>query len=163
MKGKTSFGLAWPVVLAAGALALGVPAHAAAPYTETVAETVVDVLPCDGFDAVLERTFSGHVTVFFDEEGNPLRLQVLVRVTGSLANASTGTALPLHGHVRLLFDFRAGTDTFVGAVFIATQVGGGSVVKDVGRIVFSGDDVLFEAGPHDAIASEGQALCDALA
>ncbi|HXG76561.1 MAG TPA: hypothetical protein VNJ53_08325 [Gaiellaceae bacterium] len=151
------------VAAVAAALALVAPAQAAQPRSEAITDAGTDVVSCDGFDAVLQRSFDGRVTVFFDGEGNPVRLQVLVNVSGSLTNTTTGLSLPVRGHVHFVFDFAAGTDTFVGPVFIVTRVGEGAVVKDVGRIVFSGDGLVFEAGPHDAIASGGQALCDAVA
>lgn len=150
-------------IVAAVSLALALPAQATPPLSETFTESGVDVASCDGFDALIERNFTIRATLFFDNEGNPLRLQILANVTGSLTNSETGKSLPLHGHVLLVFDFVAGTDTFVGPVFIVVETGAGSVIKDTGRIVFDGDEIVFEAGPHDAIDIGEEVFCAAVA
>lgn len=150
-------------IVAAVALALALPARATPPLSETFTDSGIDVASCDGFDAIIERNFSGRATVYFDNEGNPVRVQVLVNVTGSLTNSVTGKSLPLHGHVLFVDDFTTGLVTFVGPVFIVNERGAGSVIKDTGRIRFDGDEMVFEAGPHDAIDTNGEIFCTAVA
>jgi hypothetical protein len=144
------------------ALALALPAGATPPTSETVTESATESVSCDGFDAILERTFSGPVTVYFDNEGNPLRVQVHAAMTGSLTNSVTGASLPLRGHIFLVDDFTTGVVTFVGPVFLANDPGRGAVITDTGRISFSGDEIVFAAGPHDAI-DNSEILCTAVA
>ncbi len=146
----------------AAALALAIPVGATPPFSETVAEPALDVMSCNGFDAVIERTFTGRVTVYFDNQGNPLRVQINVAMTGSVTNSVTGTSLPLRGHIHVVDDFRTGVVTFVGPVFLANDPGRGSVIRDTGRIGFSGDDIVFQAGPHEAIDNP-EVLCTAVA
>lgn len=146
----------------AAALALALPAGATPPVSETITESAVDSVSCDGFDAVLERTFSGRVTVYFDNQGNPVRVQVRATMTGSLTNSVTGASLPLRGHILLVDNFTTGVVTFVGPVFLANEPGRGSVITDTGRISFSGDEIVFEAGPHEAIDNP-EILCAAVA
>jgi len=146
----------------AAALALALPAGATPPMSETVTESAVESVSCDGFDAVLERNFSGLVTVYFDNDGNPVRVQVHATMTGSLTNSVTGTSLPLRGHILLVDDFTTGVVTFVGPVFLGNAPGSGSVITDTGRISFSGDELVFEAGPHDA-NDNPEVLCTAVA
>jgi len=144
------------------ALVLALPAGATPPLSETVTESAAESVSCDGFDAILERTFSGPVTVYFDNEGNPLRVQVHAAMTGSLTNSVTGRSLPLRGHIFLVDDFTTGVVTFVGPVFLANDPGRGAVITDTGRISFSGDELVFAAGPHDAIDNP-EILCTAVA
>lgn len=144
------------------ALALALPAGATPPVSETVTESATESVSCDGFDAILERTFSGLVTVYFDNQGNPVRVQVHATMTGSLTNSVTGTSLPLRGHVLLVDNFTTGVVTFVGPVFLANDPGRGAVITDTGRISFSGDEIVFEAGPHEAIDNP-EILCTAVA
>ena len=93
-----------------------IPVGATPPFSETVAEPALDVMSCNGFDAVIERTFTGRVTVYFDNQGNPLRVQINVAMTGSVTNSVTGTSLPLRGHIHVVDDFRTGVVTFVSRV-----------------------------------------------
>jgi len=144
------------------ALALALPAGATPPTSETVTESATESVSCDGFDAVLERNFSGLVTVYFDNDGNPVRVQVHATMTGSLTNSVTGRSLPLRGHIYLVDDFTTGVVTFVGPVFLANDPGRGAVITDTGRISFSGDEIVFAAGPHDAI-DNSEILCTAVA
>jgi hypothetical protein len=146
----------------AAALALALPAGATPPVTETVTESAVDSVSCDGFDAVLERNFSGLVTVYFDNQGNPLRVQVHATMTGSLTNSVTAASLPLRGHIFLEDNFTTGVVTFVGPVLLGNAPGSGSVITDTGRISFSGDEIVFEAGPHDAV-DNAEVFCAAVA
>jgi hypothetical protein len=146
----------------AAVLALALPASATPPLSEIVTESAAESLSCDGFDAVLERNFSGLVTVYFDNQGNPVRVQVHAAMTGSLSNSVTGTSLPLRGHILLVDNFTTGVVTFVGPVFLANDPGRGAVITDTGRVSFNGDEIVFEAGPHDLIDNP-EILCAAVA
>jgi hypothetical protein len=144
------------------ALAFALPARAVPPVSELVTESALDSIGCDGFDAVLERTFEGRVTVYFDNQGNPIIVRVHAEMTGSLTNSVTGASLPLRGHILLVDDFTTGVVTFVGPVLLGNEPGGGSVITDTGRISFDGDEIAFEAGPHDAV-DDAEVFCAAVA
>ena len=146
----------------AAALALALPAGATPPYSENVTESAVESLSCGGFDAILERNFSGLVTVSFDNQGNPVRVQVHATMTGSLTNSVTGRSVALRGHILLVDNFRTGVLSFVGPVFLANDPGRGAVITDTGRVSFSGDELVFEAGPHEAIDNP-EIFCTAVA
>jgi hypothetical protein len=149
-------------ITVAVALALALPAGATPPLSEIVTESAVESVSCDGFETVLERNFSGLVTLYFDNQGNPVRVQVQVAMTGSLTNSVTGTSLPLRGHILLVDNFTTGVVTFVGPVFLANDPGRGAVITDTGRVIFSGDELVFEAGPHEAIDNP-EVFCAAVA
>lgn len=150
-------------ITAAAALALALPAGAAPPLSETVTESASESVSCDGFDAVLERNFSGLVTVYFDNQGNPVRVQIHAAMTGTLTNSVTGRSLPLRGRVLLIDDFTTGGVTFVGPVLLANETGLGIVITDTGRISFLGDEIVFDAGSHDAVHLDEQLFCAAVA
>lgn len=156
----------WSLAVAA----LASPAAAAQPYSERFVDTQVDVIDCGSYDAILSRTFTGRFAVYFDANGNATRIEITASVTGTLENSETGEVLPLSGGVQQTIDLIAGTVSFSGSVFVGTQKGEGSVIKDVGRFVVqfvdedpANDIVLLEAGPHDAIDQGAAAFCDALA
>ena len=157
MKRLTFVGIAF-----AAALALALPAGATPPLSETVTESAVESVGCDGFDAILERSFTGLVTVYFDNQGNPVRVQVHAAMTGTVTNTVTGRSLPLRGHILLVDNFTTGVVTFVGPVFLANDPGRGAVITDTGRISFSGDELVFEAGPHEA-NNNPEIICAAVA
>ena len=156
----------WSLAVAA----LASPASAAQPYSERFVDTQNDVIDCGIYDAILSRTFSGRFAVYFDANGDATRIDITATVTGTLENSETGEVLPLSGGVKQTIDLVAGTASFSGSVFVGTQKGEGSVIKDVGRFVVqfvdedpANDIVLLEAGPHDAIDQGGAAFCDAIA
>ena len=158
------------VAVAFAMVALAMPAAAAQPYSERFTDTQVDVIDCGSFDAILSRTFSGRFAVYFDANGDATRIEITARVTGTLENSVSGEILPLSGGVNQTIDFIAGTATFSGSVFVGTQKGEGSVIKDVGRFVVqfvdedpANDIVVLEAGPHDAIDEGAAAFCAAAA
>ena len=157
-------------VAALAIVALAGPVAAAQPYSERFTETQVDLIDCGSFGAILSRTFTGRFAVYFNANGDAIRIEITASVSGTLENTATGTFLPLVGGVQQTIDLVAGTASFSGSVFVGTDKGGGSVIKDVGRFVvqFVDDDpandiVLLEAGPHDAIDLGEAAFCQAVA
>lgn len=158
------------VAAAIAVAVLASPVAAAQPYSERFTDTQTDVIDCGSFDAILSRTFSGRFAVYFDANGDATRIEITANVSGTLENSETGEVLPLVGGVQQTIDLIAGTASFSGSVFVGTQKGGGSVIKDVGRFVVqfvdedpANDIVLLEAGPHDAIDQGAVAFCDAIA
>jgi hypothetical protein len=152
------------------AAALAGPAAAAQPYSERFVDTQVDIIDCGSYDAILSRTYSGRFAVYFDANGDATRIEITASVSGTLENSETGNIVPLVGGVQQTIDLIAGTVSFSGSVFVGTQKGSGSVIKDVGRFVVqfvdedpANDIVILKAGPHDAIDQGGAAFCAAAA
>jgi hypothetical protein len=147
----------------AAALALAVPALGAPPVRDSFAVTVPDAVSCAGFAANIERSFSGRVTAYFDQQRNLTRLQVVAEMRGSVTNSVTGKSVALRGHIVQVVDAATGSTAFVGAVFMGNAPGAGSVIQETGRIVFAADgSIAFEAGPHDVIDSNGDVFCRAV-
>lgn len=150
-------------IVVLGPLALTVSAGATPPFTETFGGSASEPVPCDAFDAILERSFSGRVTVYSDHTGTPLRAQVHATMAGRVTNSATGKSVALRGHIHVVDDFRSGVVTWTGPVFLANAPGRGSVIRDTGRISFLGDEIVFEAGPHQLIEEGAAVFCAAVA
>lgn len=150
-------------VLVLALVALSVPAstNAASPTVQTVTFGTFDEVPCDGFSALVERELTVRETTFYDASGSPTRSQAVADVTGTVTNSATGKTVQLRGSL-MVVSGADGSVAFNGQVLMATDPGSGVVVHDSGRFGWAGDD-FFEAGPHDAIDTEGQIFCTAVA
>jgi hypothetical protein len=145
------------------ALALAVGAQATAPKSESFAATSLDSLSCTGFDAIIERIFTGRETVYFDRQADAVRVRVVADMRGSVTNSTTRKTVALRGHIALVIDPSSGSFTFVGPVFMANDAGAGIVIEDTGRIVFDADgQITFEAGPHEVTDTNGAIFCSAV-
>jgi hypothetical protein len=146
------------------AATLAPSAAAAAPIVEPLVDGGSEIVPCSGFEAEFSRNFTGRITVFVSDTGEPTRIQIVAQMTGSLENLSTHQVLPLRGSVTVTIDLIGGTTAFTGNVLIGTRAGDGGVIKDIGRfVVDAADDVVLIAGPHDLISGGPDALCTAVA
>jgi hypothetical protein len=159
-----------------GAIVVAVPAllalpvgtaSAAAPQVEAFHdEGSFEIGPCPS-GVTLVETFTEDVRVitFFDEAGNPVRVQVHIDYEGVVTNPDTGQTIEDPAHATRFIDLVAGTRGPVGLYYSTTVPGVGVVFHDVGRLVrdLTTGEVLFEAGPHDVLESGDVALfCAAL-
>lgn len=114
-----------------------------------------------GFPISLDFTGQGTFQVFFDAEGNIVRVHVLEHITGTLS--ANGIALRFMGSDNQFLDVEAGLVREVGLVFRYSLPGLGVVLMDRGRLIFDGDgQLLFEAGPHPQLHGDYGGLCAAL-
>ena len=99
--------------------------------------------------------------ILFDAAGNPIRLQIHRNIEGTFsANRITLRQIE-RGQV--FVDLVEGTNTEVGLTFRVFLPGGGTVIADVGRLVFDAEgNLIFEAGSHPALHGDFAALCAAL-
>ena len=151
-----------PSSLAAVAVALlTLPAAVAAapPVVETFHDegSFSFAGPCpNGVTLVGTFTEDVRVTTFFDQAGNPVRLQIKVDAAGVVTNPETGESVENPAHTTVFVDLVEGTEAQVGLVFKATVPGVGVVFHDVGRVVFdAAGNLMFEAGPHDVLNTAG--------
>jgi hypothetical protein len=129
------------------------------PIEEHVAVLEPESTVC-GFPISLDFSGQGTFQVFFDAQGNIVRIHVLERVTGMLS--ANGISLRFMGSDNQFFDLD-GTVTEVGLVFRYALPGVGVVLMDRGRLSFDGDgELLFEAGPHPQLHGDYGGLCAAL-
>jgi hypothetical protein len=111
----------------------------------------------------VEVDVSGVLTyqVLFDAAGDPTHVQVHSNLEGTFS--ANGITLREIERGQIFIDLITGTETDVGLLFRVFLPGGGSVIADVGRLVFYADgNVTFEAGPHPALHGDFDALCAAL-
>ena len=125
-------------------------------------ELDLDISAVCNFDVFIEVAGSTKVTVFFDKDGAPLRVQVKERGTAHFTTGHGATAFDRWAF-NVVEDFVDGTETVNGNVFnVHASGGGGIVVNDSGQVVFNGE--LIVHGPHDALFEDPTiALCAALA
>jgi hypothetical protein len=155
------------IAIAAASLAAlaATPALATAPSTERVLheDHFIDEGATDacGFPVVVDVRGILTIQVLFDAAGSPTRVQLHGNLEGTFS--ANGIVLRQIERGSIFSDLIAGTETNVGAVFRVFLPAGGSVIADVGRLVFSADGTaIFEAGPHPALHGDFDALCAAL-
>lgn len=146
-------------VVAFALLTLPTAVSAAPPVVETFHDEGSGAFggPClNGVTLVFTVTEDVRVTTFFDEAGNPVRLQGTVDTVMVVTNPESGESVRSPAHTTFFEDLVAGTNAQVGLVFHATVPGVGVVFHDVGRIVSDAEgNLIFEAGPHDVLHTEG--------
>ena len=166
------------LVAAAAVLGFGVAPAAAVPPQEIplteIHNPVQDQGQACGFPVLWDIRLTLEGWNFFDEEGNRVRQQLMIREDNTITNLDTGLTL------------REGPDSFmqttifnpdgsvaeVIATGLAANVQGDEPLKDVGRVVWlpGTNEIVFSAGPHPVREAvefgnffDGlQAFCDAL-
>jgi hypothetical protein len=99
--------------------------------------------------------------ILFDAAGNPIRLQIHRNIEGTFS--ANGITLRQIERGQVFVDLVEGTNTEVGLTFRVFLPGGGTVIADVGRLVFDAEgNLVFEAGSHPALHGDFAALCAAL-
>lgn len=121
-----------------------------------------------GFEILSQSKGTASFQVFFDEAGDPSRVQIHATWTGILS--ANGITLTGRSSLNQILDFQANTVVEVGLVFQNRGRGTGVVLMDRGRLVWSVDPEtgdfaippLFEAGPHPQLHGDLGDLCQAL-
>jgi hypothetical protein len=121
-----------------------------------------------GFRIDADIVGQGTFQVFFDDQGEPARVHVLVHSTSTLS--ANGLTLRGVSSNNRFHDFGAETIVEVGLVFSNYGPGVGVVLMDRGRLVWTMDPgtgemvgaPLFEAGPHPQLHGDLGDLCSAL-
>ena len=99
--------------------------------------------------------------VLVDAAGNPVRLQIHGNIEGTFS--ANGITLRQIERGQIFRNLIEDTDTEVGLTFRVFLPGGGTVIADVGRLVFDAEgNLIFEAGSHPALHGDFAALCAAL-
>jgi ABC-type glycerol-3-phosphate transport system substrate-binding protein len=160
MRGRSRFLLV--LALALAPLALAAPASATPPTVETFHFEGTDpFVSCEGFDIIVNFSVDIVERTFYDNTGEPVRIQVQFQGEGELVNTVTGATNTGSGPTMDIIDLEAGTDTTVGLVFHNNLPGEGIVALQAGRITVDEDgNVLFSAGPQPGF--EGIDWCSIL-
>jgi hypothetical protein len=148
MRGRFRFLLV--AALAVVPLALAAPASATPPTVETFHEEgTAPWVSCEGFDIVVNFTVDIVERTFYDNTGEPIRIQIQFQGEGELVNTVTGATNTGSSPSMVIVDLEAGTETEVGLVFHNNLPGEGIVALQAGRITIDEDgNVLFSAGPQ---------------
>ena len=126
-------------------------ASARKPVRAAINETYSFELDCGSFTGLSSGGFSGHETIFFDQVGNPLRIQGHLRYRATITNTATGKTLTDNAAYNYKVDLVTGVVEVNGFVYNVKDRETGFRIKDIGRIVFdAAGNVTFEAGRHDA-------------
>lgn len=137
---------------------------AATPFVETFHnEGSFVAADCGTFLALEDFVEDVRVTTFFDNAGNPIRMQVYSNFNGIITNSETGRSVRDPGHFTITVDLQAGTSTYAGLVFGITVPREGIAVLDAGRVIFDAEgNVTFVAGPHQFLEGGPALICAAL-
>jgi hypothetical protein len=160
MRGRSRFLLV--LALALAPLALAAPATAIEPTVETFHFEGTDpFVSCEGFDIIVNYSVDIVERTFYDNTGEPVRIQIQIQGEGELVNTVTGATNTGASPSMVIVDLEAGTDTTVGLVFHNNLPGEGIVALQAGRITVDEDgNVLFSAGPQPGF--EGIDWCSIL-
>ena len=160
MRGRSRFLLV--LALALAPLALAAPASAIEPTVETFHfEGTQPWVSCEGFDIIVNYSVDIVERTFYDNTGEPIRIQVQIQGEGQLVNTVTGASNTGSGPIMVIVDLEAGTETTVGLVFHNNVPGEGIVALQAGRVTVDEDgNVLFSAGPQPGF--EGIDWCSIL-
>jgi hypothetical protein len=166
MKMKNKRLLSGVIILVAVSLALvsAMTVSAAEPNTQAFHDENSGVVAdCGGFLALADYEIDGRATTFFDNDGNPLRVQAHAVYNGTLTNSVTGLILRDPSRLTLTASLQEGTTTQAGLAFAITVPGEGIAMLDVGRLVFDAEgNVIFEGGPHQFLDEGDSLICAAL-
>ena len=118
---------------------------------------------CGSFQAREDVVGDGTGIVFFDQTGNPIKVQEHINLNGVLTNLDTGFTLPDPGHFTVMYDLQKGTETDVGQIFRIIVPGEGIAALDAGKVIFdAAGNITFVGGPHQVLFGGYALLCPAL-
>jgi hypothetical protein len=114
-----------------------------------------------GFPITFHQLDRGTYQLFFDKQGNLIRVQVQTLTSGTAT--ANGITLLEQGRENNFYDIVTGTQMDASLEFRVWLPGLGVVIMDTGRLLFDAEgNVVFEAGPHPALDGDFAALCAAL-
>jgi hypothetical protein len=150
------------------ALALAMPALAVEPTSFVV--TVDNFTSTDdlcGFPITHVETGTFKVTIFFDQEGNPVRAISTNMGRFTITASANGKTLVSNEPTVLILDFQANTLAQLGLIVAFHVPGEGVILLAAGRLVIvptggppTPDDVIAINGPHQPIEGDVAAYCN---
>jgi hypothetical protein len=119
-----------------------------------------------GFEVWEDVTWKAVVKDFYNKDGDFVREQIHWTLEGVVYNAEAPeNQLPYKNSVyNETYDDETGEDKTAGLWALITVPGYGSIFMDVGLIIFDADfNIIFEAGKHQWVYANIDALCEHLA
>jgi hypothetical protein len=122
---------------------------------------------CGDFQVINDFVLNFRTKLFFDENGELVRIVEQINGTDTFVNSATGKNLTSRFQNTEHIDATAQTITVTGVIGRLTVPGSGAVLLDVGRIVIDLAEeepkVTFQAGPHQLVEGDDlPELCAAL-
>ena len=147
------------------ALALAGAAQAAKPVTTQDYDAYTDTYNCDGFAVSLVGLNTGSHTIYFDNQGNPVRDVAHHDITETHTNLLTGRVVEFRGHYTSTYAYAENTQKFAGVYLIANEPGNGSLLQETGLVEFDNTtgEIVRSAGKHDILDLPYDPFCAALA
>jgi hypothetical protein len=130
------------------------PALAKPPEITTSESDFTDqVYDCGTFGLIEKVHTTERRTLFFDNTGTPVRVQVLFTYAGTLTNSVTGKSVVDAPDPQLYVrDYRTGTLTISGLILSVNVPGEGIIGLDTGKTVFDANwNIIFQSGPHHVL------------
>jgi hypothetical protein len=161
---RTTAVLLAATLMSIAALVSAGAAGATPPTTETETSSGTFVFEDCAVDLTVDFRRTVTTTTFYDDAGDPVRVQTHAVFLGTLTNADTGKSVTDRDYWMTTVKLESGTSTIVGLLFHINIPGHGIVVLWAGRAVLDleTDEPLFEAGPKDVESGE-KTLCAYLA
>jgi hypothetical protein len=139
------------------AVCLAGPAAAAPPERTTFTEEGSNIVECGAFMIVQDFTIVAREKVFFDRQGNPIRVIANIVWDGTLTNTTTGFTVRDNAAWTFFLDFRTEIAREAGLIWNLNIPGQGIVALDAGTITYYPDGSVEYSGPHQ-VFEEGEAL-----
>lgn len=132
-------------------------------FTEEFDDQFTDTENCD---IPIDLRFVGSIdfTVFFDGDGNVVRVQGIGSDQGTATNPENGKTATGVDHWLQVERVESGEFAVLGLFFHLNFPGAGIVLIDAGNATFDAEGNLIHlGGPHQALEGDFSALCEALA
>ncbi|RPH69547.1 MAG: hypothetical protein EHM78_14850 [Myxococcaceae bacterium] len=143
-----------------------VPGTAAAvqPITTDDYDPYAFTYSCDGFDVSIDGLNTGKHTVYFDNDGNPVRNVGHHTITETHTNLLTGRVVEFRGHYASTYVYAEDTQTITGVFLIANEQHDGTLLQETGLVEFDHTTgQIRSAGRHDILDLAYDPFCAALA
>jgi len=121
---------------------------------------------CGDFQVLDDFVLNFSAKLFFNENGELVRVVEQIRGTDTFINSETGKEFTSRFQNTEHIDLTEEPERAVtGVQGLLTVPGSGAVLLNVGRIVtnLETDEVTFQAGPHQLVEGDLAGLCEALA
>ena len=151
--------MATTITILLSAIALPVLANPPVQFSDSFVEDPLLIADCDDF-YVWTKGYTIYLdgTVFFDKENNPIKIITHWRGDGVYWSPETGKEVNMDSNLINTFDYyETGETIATGIQFKITVPGEGTILMDVGRMVFQPfPNVIWEAGQHPVLLPEDE-------
>ena len=151
-------------------LGLSINAWATPPLSETVYyDDEFPLVGCGDFDVRVLATTRERQTLFFDKEGNEVRLRIALHVSDAIYYNSSNPDLYIQQgasgtgeNLMIMIDLKTGTERYSGAPYRITIPGVGPLYIEAGHWTWDGENFVSKGVFMFPEEGTGSALCDAL-